>query len=78
LRGFLGSFHENEIIFKISYILALLDAYQVRGHFGSLREKYLKAWNILGSPDAYHMRGIPYPKIFVQNALTKPRFRRDK
>ena len=32
VRGILGSFHENEIIFKISYIFALLDAYQVRGY----------------------------------------------
>ena len=65
---------QNEIIFKISYILALLDAYQVRGHFGSLREKYLKAWNILGSPDAYHMRGIPYPKIFFAKHTNKTPF----
>jgi len=39
VRGILDSFHEKEIIFKISYILAFLDAYQVRGHLGSLCEK---------------------------------------
>ena len=64
LRGFLGSFHENEIIFKISYILALLDAYQVRGYLSSLHEKYLKACKLLAYFNAYHMRGISGPKIF--------------
>ena len=28
--------------------------------------------------NAYHMRGISGPKIFLQNTLTKPRFSRDK
>ena len=78
VRGILGSFHEKEIIFKISYIFALLDAYQVRGYLSSLHEKYLKAWNILGSLNAYHMRGISGPKYFLQNTLTKPRFFRDR
>ena len=74
VRGILGSFHEKEIIFKISYIFALLDAYQVRGYLSSLHEKYLKAWNILGSPDAYHMRGISGPKIFFAKHTNKTPF----
>ena len=64
VRGILGSFHEKEIIFKISYIFALLDAYQVRGYLSRLREKCLKACKLLAPRDAYHMRGMSGPKIF--------------
>ena len=74
VRGILGSFHEKEIIFKISYIFALLDAYQVRGYLSSLHEKYLKAWNILGPLDAYHMRGIHGRKNFCKTPSQTPVF----
>ena len=76
--GILGSFHEKEMIFKISYIFALLDAYQVRGYLRSVHEKYLKACKLLAYINAYHMRGISAPKYFLQNTLTKPRFHRDR
>ena len=65
VRGLLGSFHEKEIIFKISYIFALLDAYQVRGYLSSLHEKYLKACKLLAYFNAYHMSDIPGRKIFL-------------
>ena len=79
VRGLLGSFHEKEIIFKISYIFALLDAYQVKGYLSSLHEKYLKACKLLAYFNAYHMRGFhDLKKYFLQNTLTKPHFRRDK
>lgn len=43
--------------------------------------KLKKSWEtplLLPILNAYHMRGISGPKIFLQNTLTKPRFSRDK
>ena len=43
--------------------------------------KLKKSWEtplLLPILNAYHMRGISGPKIFLQNTLTKPRFSRDR
>ena len=74
--GFLGSFHEKEIFFKIFYIFTLLDAYQVRGRLRSFHENkdFLKACKLLTHLDAYHMRGISGSKIIFSKHPHNPPF----
>ena len=74
LEGLFRQFPRKRKIFQNLLYFCHSGCLPSEGYLSSLREKYLKAWNILGPLDAYHMRGIHGRKYFCKTPSQTPVF----